>query len=150
MGCSSKAEVLLFYPKEAVSVAKDDYHVIVYQILAYLYQQLKRGKPIDVDALNYQGRLFHIPERYYVFIMASLLQSGYITGIVIDRTIAGQYVEGLEQIQITAAGIEYLLDNSFLRKAQKFLRESKEVTPFVYPFYYAQAWTALKATESQG
>ena len=29
------------------NMAKDDYYVIVYKILAYLYVQLKKGEPID-------------------------------------------------------------------------------------------------------
>lgn len=28
-------------------MAKDDYHVIVYQILAYLYQCLKKGEQVN-------------------------------------------------------------------------------------------------------
>ena len=30
---------------------KDDYHVIVYQILSYLYQRLKKGEPVDASML---------------------------------------------------------------------------------------------------
>lgn len=33
-------------------MARDDYHVIVYQILAYLYQCLKNGSPVDVFMLE--------------------------------------------------------------------------------------------------
>ena len=33
-------------------MAKDDYHVIVYQILAYLYQCLKKGKKIEEKNLG--------------------------------------------------------------------------------------------------
>lgn len=28
-------------------MAKDDYHVIVYKMLTYLYAQLKAGKPVN-------------------------------------------------------------------------------------------------------
>lgn len=31
-------------------MAKDDYHVIIYQILSYLYVQLKSGKPVQSDS----------------------------------------------------------------------------------------------------
>ncbi len=33
-------------------MSKDDYPVIVYQILTYLYTQLKKGEPIEVDLLK--------------------------------------------------------------------------------------------------
>ena len=36
-------------------MARDDYHVIVYQILAYLYTQLKAGEPVNGDYMLYQG-----------------------------------------------------------------------------------------------
>ena len=37
-------------------MAKDDYHVIVYQILAYLYAQLKAGEDPDEAMLSYTER----------------------------------------------------------------------------------------------
>ncbi len=33
-------------------MARDDYHVIVYQILAYLYQCLKKGEAVEAAALE--------------------------------------------------------------------------------------------------
>lgn len=36
-------------------MARDDYHVIVYQILSYLYMQLKQGKDIDVSLIRHDG-----------------------------------------------------------------------------------------------
>lgn len=33
-------------------MAKDDYHVIVYQILSYLYRQLKSCEPVDEQMLS--------------------------------------------------------------------------------------------------
>lgn len=112
-------------------MAKDDYHVIIYQILAYLYQQLKRGKTIDTQMLQADGKLFQINESYYIFIIESLLLEGLITGPVVDETMAGKFVDGLEYTQITVKGIEYLMDNAFLNKAKRFLKGVKEVTPFI-------------------
>lgn len=112
-------------------MARDDYHVIIYQILSYLYQQLKRGKEVDAKMLTADGELFQINEHYYMFIIESLLLEGLITGPVVDETMAGKFVEGLEYTQITVKGIEYLMDNTFLNKAKKFLKDVKEVTPFI-------------------
>ena len=49
-------------------MAKDDYHVIVYKILAYLYMQLKKGENIDPEYLMYDGPLFQIDRKYWVYI----------------------------------------------------------------------------------
>ena len=33
-------------------MARDDYHVIVYQILSYLYQRLKKGEQVDAKMIS--------------------------------------------------------------------------------------------------
>jgi hypothetical protein len=35
-----------------MSMAKDDYYVLVYQILKYLYEQLKAGKKADLKKVS--------------------------------------------------------------------------------------------------
>ena len=44
-------------------MAKDDYHVIVYQILAYLYQCLKTGKDVDSKMLSVDSDYFLVNEQ---------------------------------------------------------------------------------------
>ncbi len=44
-------------------MAKDDYHVIVYQIIAYLYQCLKNGNDVDTRLLQYNNSLSSSKER---------------------------------------------------------------------------------------
>ena len=46
-------------------MAKDDYYVIVYKILAYLYMQLKNGENTNPDFIKNDGFLFKINERYW-------------------------------------------------------------------------------------
>ena len=48
-------------------MAKDDYHVIAYQILAYLYQRLKKGEEVDPSALRSNGGLIRANERYWAY-----------------------------------------------------------------------------------
>ena len=50
-----------FVVKGSDIMAKDDYHVIVYQILAYLYQRLKKGERVDALMLEQDN-----PYRYRV------------------------------------------------------------------------------------
>lgn len=45
-------------------MAKDDYHVIVYQVLAYLYQCLKKGAPIEANNLEHNCKYFQINKKY--------------------------------------------------------------------------------------
>ena len=44
-------------------MAKDDYHVIAYQVLSYLYQRLKKGLPAEPVMLSANGGLIKANER---------------------------------------------------------------------------------------
>ena len=87
-------------------MAKDDYYVIVYKILAYLYMQLKNGENINPDFIKNDVFLFMINERYCT-------------------------ISDIENSQITPKGIDYLCNNSLFEKAKFFLKEIKDITPFV-------------------
>lgn len=113
-------------------MARDDYHVIVYQILAYLHTQLKEGAPIDENFLKHDGPYFQINERYWIYIMQNLINSGLISGITITKTWGQEVIiSNLNNAMITPIGIEYLFDNSFLEKAKQLLKDIKAIVPFV-------------------
>ena len=121
--------------EEVDMLAKDDYHVIAYQILSYLYQQLKSGAPVDEQMLSAEA-LFGINEKYRGYILKNLLNDGYITGILVKES---KYINGqtnlhflnLDECEITPKGIEYLTDNSFLNTAKEFFKDVKSMAPFV-------------------
>lgn len=113
-------------------MAKDDYHVIVYQILSYLYQRLKKGEAVAAKMIDFDSPLFKVNKRYWSYIIYNMSELGFIEGIsFID--IDGldiPYAIQLEDCKITPIGIEYLCDNSFMEKAKRFLKDIKEITPF--------------------
>ena len=113
-------------------MAKDDYHVIMYKILAYLYVQLKNGEDVDPKYLVHDGLLFQINPKYWTYIMENAMRQGLIEGISVTRAWGSEVIiSDLAFCRITPTGIEYLCDNSFLEKAKSFLKEIKEITPFV-------------------
>ena len=117
-------------------MAKDDYHVIVYQILSYLYTQLKKGAAVEASYISNDSPYYRINERYWEYISRNLCQEGYIDGIYVkvQRYTDGQsetQIYGLEECQITPKGIEYLSDNSFMNKAKEFFKDVKSIVPFV-------------------
>ena len=63
------------------NMARDDYYVIVYKILAYLYIKLKTGEEIEPEMLMYDGSLFQINRKYWVYIFENLFNDGYITDV---------------------------------------------------------------------
>lgn len=114
-------------------MAKDDYFVIVYQILAYLYQRLKKGEPVQEYMLQCGSPLFaSINRNYWAYIIYTLADSGYIDGIIFVELdgLNIPYAASLENCYITPAGIAYLCDNSFIEKAKNFLKDINEIIPF--------------------
>ena len=112
-------------------MAKDDYHVIVYQILAYLYQQLKKGLDVDPKKLTHDSNFLSINKKYWKYIMISLLDERYIKGIVVEETLDGVYeIYNLKDCQITPRGIEYLTENATMEKAKNFCKDIKDIVPF--------------------
>lgn len=113
-------------------MAKDDYYVIVYKILAYLYQRLKKGEAVEPEMLMYDGGLFQINRDYWVWIIENMLDQGYIRGLHNVTAGRGYYIkEQLSGCEITPKGIDYLCENSLIRKARQFLKDVKEITPFI-------------------
>lgn len=113
-------------------MARDDYHVIVYQVLSYLYAQLKAGAAVDPELLKADSKYLGINEVYWTYIMQNLMAQDFISGLSIKRAWGNKvFIDGLEDCQITPKGIEYLCDNSFLNKAKEFLKDIKAIVPFV-------------------
>lgn len=114
-------------------MTKDDYEVIVYQILAYLYNCLKKDIKIETKYLEPQGKLFIINTQYWQFIIYNLYNDALIDGISLTKVWGDKYplISELEDIGITPKGIQFLTDNSFINKATEMLKDAKSIIPFV-------------------
>lgn len=70
-------------------MAKNDYYAIVYRILLYLYVRLKGGEDVDPKRLDGVALAADANERYWHYILCSLLDYGFIAGAVrveVDNT----------------------------------------------------------------
>ncbi|MBF1051737.1 MAG: hypothetical protein HXL16_05970 [Peptostreptococcaceae bacterium] len=118
-------------------MAKDDYFVIVYYILSYLYSCLKRGKQVDEDILMLKNYKAEINEEYITYIYDNLYKDKYIEGIVIKRrSELGSYkvqvfIADLYNTRITPKGIEYLEENSMFKKIKENVKDIKELIQFI-------------------
>ncbi|MCI8510814.1 MAG: hypothetical protein HFE83_02310 [Lachnospiraceae bacterium] len=108
-------------------MAKDDYFVIVYRILSYLYECFKQGEKPDTDLFGSDA--LRINNGYWVNVMESLLAEGYIKGIAVLPYMAGRVGIKILDLKITQKGIEFLQDNSKMAKAKEFLKTVKETIP---------------------
>lgn len=107
-------------------MANDDYFRILYVILTELYEAKKRGKKINLD--NISPQRFKIAESYWLDIVEEATGKGYIKGALIWKTKTGRMVAGIENMTITMDGIEYLQDNSKMKKVYEALKELKDWT----------------------
>lgn len=112
-------------------MAKDDYFVIVYQILAYLYQCLKKGNCVDSKMIKHDSPNLNINKRYWLYIIDHLSDEGFIEGVIFADGLECREPYDMSRCTITPKGIAYLCENSFMEKAKAFLKDIKEITPFV-------------------
>ncbi len=100
---------------------KDDYFVIVYNVLNYLYEQLKNGTT-TVDCRQLVKDLYiHIKADYWLYIIHSLLDEEYITAKRTEHEYINEDEPTTEIVgaQITPKGIEYLFTHPLIKQTKE-------------------------------
>lgn len=111
-------------------MAKDDYFVLAYKLLKYLYKCLKAGVKPDFSYLTYETKDFPIAEEYWNYLLEKLSDSGYIEGVVVVRPDNGPVmIRKTDTFRITPLGIEYLQENSMMKKAAEAVKEIAGLIP---------------------
>lgn len=114
-------------------MSKDDYHVLAYQLLSYLYDCLKRGEMPDVKQVcwNEEHAAVKVNERYWNYVLKHLADDGYIEGIafipILGQVGAQPRITG--EVNITPKGIDYLEENSSMKKAYRIIKGIKDIIP---------------------
>lgn len=98
-------------------MARDDYFVLVYRVLNYLYACLKSGEKPEADAIS-PGAL-GINPAYWRYLMGHMAAAGLVSGIT-----ASLCAVRLGNVQITPKGIEYLQEDGMMQKAADDMRPS--------------------------
>lgn len=104
-------------------MAKDDYDVIVYKVLLYLYACMKRTISFDQDVYNATIDKDNISPEYLVDIYRMMQSEGLIEGVTFIAAWGGDKVITSEEkdISITPAGIRYLKENCTMNKVKEYL-----------------------------
>lgn len=89
---------------------------IIYKILSTLEKAMEYEE-FDVNRISYKQ--LDIPKALWVRIVVLLEENDYIKGITIERTLDSElpYIE-IGNIEITLKGLEYLEENSLMKKAK--------------------------------
>lgn len=114
-----------------MTVSKDDMHVVMYKIMAYLYSCMKSGEIPNPDFYRCDGSVLHIPYQYWASIIDQLVDHGYVKGFVVIPMFGGELVIDEDNPRITMEGVEFLNSNSMMKKALSFLKETKSALPFI-------------------
>ena len=96
---------------------KDDYFVLAYRVLKYLYECLKAEETPLAETFG-PGAL-GIGGGYWRYLMGHLSGGGYLSGVRAQRCCVC-----LGRVEITPKGIEYLLESPLMEKAAEALRPS--------------------------
>lgn len=108
-------------------MAKDDYDVIVFKILTYLYRKLKDGYEDDTYLFPLTDD-FPINRDYFISVFEDLEDKKYIKNLVITKAWGGDIVSfNLSGLKITGEGIAYLRDNSRMKKLINFVKEARAI-----------------------
>ena len=105
-------------------MAKDDYFVIVYKVLVYLYACFKRKIMFDENTFRNTVRKNVESDDYFCDILQMMQENGLIRGVCFTKAWGECLLlaSDLRDMKITQAGIEYLQDNSKMQKVGEFLK----------------------------
>ena len=101
----------------------DDYFVVVYQILSYLYQCLKNGKEVKEEYFSKDSPLYpRLNEKYWRLVLESLYDNDLIVhnGATYYAYGIPYYNNHIAETKITEKGIKYLFTNSSLMEVNIF------------------------------
>jgi hypothetical protein len=110
-------------------MASDDMFVIMYKIIAYIYQCMKDGMP--PEKARYSADSLGIPDSYWKYIMSQLVTHGYLEGVLATKTASGTIVVIPDDPKVTVEGVQFAKENSAMAKAKKFLMDTKASVPFI-------------------
>jgi hypothetical protein len=104
-------------------MAKDNYSVLVYKILLYLYACTQRKIVFDQQVYDKAIGKEHLNDGYIENVYRMMQDEGLIEGFVFTNPWGAAIVELSDEqdLRITAAGIRYLEENSTMQKVKKFL-----------------------------
>lgn len=97
---------------------------ILYRILRSLEESMDAEQ---YDRRKLDPELLGISKNRRDALLKMLSDNGYITGVTY---ITGMHGVKIDNIEITLKGLEYLEDNTMLKKAARAMRDIKDIKPF--------------------
>lgn len=110
-------------------MAKDDYDVIVFKVLVYLYAVLKKKIVFDELTFSKAIKLENINDQYFNSILEMMSKEGLIDNVFFTKAWGNDLIllSDLKDMQITSEGIHYLKENDRMAKIKNFLIDNVEL-----------------------
>lgn len=99
---------------------------VIYRLLKILERAMDLSE-FDVSGIS--AEVLHISEERWCFIIEMLVKEGYIEGISIKYSLDGQVVISSSRPKITLKGLEYMNENTMMKKAAGLMKGIKDVIP---------------------
>lgn len=103
-----------------------DNFVVIYKILNIL------EKSMDCDAVDMEAmdaKRLGVSENRRLALLKMLADNGYIEGVHIRETCDGMLLVAMPHPRITLKGLEYLEENSMMKRAYRLAKGIKDVIP---------------------
>lgn len=104
----------------------DENFKIIYKILKYLKAAMDYDEA-DIEAISPQT--LGISENRWTHLIEMLVNDGYIQGIDIKYGAQGDAMLSISNIRITIRGLEYLEENSLMKRAANMAKGIKDIIP---------------------
>lgn len=112
-------------------MAKDDYDFIKFKVLAYLLGVFKRKYPFVQEVFEKEVIGGGVKEEYARDVLRYMQMDGYIDGLCFKKAWGAEYIiaNDLSDMNITSAGINYLQENSSMKKIKKAIDAGVGIIP---------------------
>lgn len=92
---------------------------VIYRILRYLEKALDYDEP-NMDCIS--AKALKLSDQRWMALMEMLSKEGYIDGFSVQRTVDGSILISSLTPRITLKGLEYLQENSLMKKAAELAK----------------------------
>lgn len=110
-------------------MAKDDYDVIVYRVLVYLYACLKHKIMFEDETFNAAVKKNIDSDEYFVNVICMMQEEGLIRGLAFVKAWGGDVIlaSDMSEAKITPIGIQHLQENSKMKAVGEMLKATVDL-----------------------
>lgn len=104
-------------------MSRDDLPVVLYKILAYVYECMKRG---TIPTMTDVRKLCEVNDSMISAALSEAIDESFLKGVKEKHYWSGSEYD-LTSARLTLKGSEYLLENSTMEKSRKLLGEPFQI-----------------------